>query len=251
MEPSKYTLLEIVQRVAEYTNAGTVNSINDTRESVQLANIVKECYMDLIERNEIESRYSLYKLQNVSDVKKPTYLKLPDRAWTIDVIKYKRPDTGKLTDLQYLEPLAFIEKSLYLDPTRDDVQQVTDFTDIVFNVRTDVDPFYYTILNDKYIVFDAYDKRQRDTLIDNDIICYGRYFPVFKLEDDFIPEISAQQFSILLSNAKIHADYELKEHTNPLETNRAQKLFNNASNNARSHTRGTRLWNNRMDLRRR
>ena len=251
MESLKYNLLELVQRVAEYCCAGTVNSINDTRESQQIANIVKETYYDLIQRNELEVRYSLFRLQNLTDTEKPTYLVMPDRAWTIDLLRYKRKTTGTLKDLEYKEPLKFIEDSLYLNPQEQYVKQCTDYTEAVFNVRTDREPSCYTILNDKYIVFDSYVASEQHTLVDENFICYGRYFPDFELKDDFIPDLSTQQFSILLSNAKVNADYELKEHSNPLEMNRAKKLFQNASNNSKSYTRGTRLWNNRMNLRRR
>lgn len=249
----KPTLLQIVQRVAEYINAGTVNSIYDTRESEQIAKIVKECYFDLIERNEIEVRYSLFNLQSLSDNTKPTTLLLPEHTWTIDIIKHK---DKTLTDLKYKEPMQFVEDSLYLDPTSKDVmacefESVDDATKIKFNVRLDRHPTYYTIMYDKYLIVDSVKRDEHHTITGEEIVCYGRYFPVFELKDDFKPMLTEQQFSILLSNAKIHADYELKEHTNPLETNRAQKLFINSSNNARSYTRGPRIWNNRTTPRRR
>lgn len=250
-EPLKYTLLELVQRVAEYCCAGTVNTINATRESQQIANIVKETYYDLIQRNELEVRYSLFKLQNLSDLEKPTYLLMPDRVWTIDIIRYKDRKTGILKDLQYREPLEFIESSLYLNPKEPYVKQCEDFTEAIFNIRTDRPPMFYTILNDKYLVFDSYDSKTEDTIVDEDILCYGRILPSFEMEDSFVPELSSQQFSILLSNAKINADYELKEHANELELNRARKLWINSTNNARSYTRGTRIWNNRTNIRRR
>ena len=45
----KQTLLEMVQRILESRDMQLVNSIFDTREAVQVANIIKECYIHLLE----------------------------------------------------------------------------------------------------------------------------------------------------------------------------------------------------------
>ena len=59
----KQTLLDIVQRVADYSNAGSVNSIHDTIESEQIASIVKATYVDIILRRELPSSRGMIHLE--------------------------------------------------------------------------------------------------------------------------------------------------------------------------------------------
>jgi hypothetical protein len=47
--------------------------------------------------------------------------------------------------------------------------------------------------------------------------------PEFKLEDEFVPDLAPQHFSLLLSTAKVQAAYELNREFDQLENNRAMK----------------------------
>jgi hypothetical protein len=243
----KQTLLDIVQRVAEFCNAGSVNSITDTRESMQIAKIVKETFEDLVLRRELVTGQALLQLQSVSDLEKPTHLRVPDGVIALDDVKYKRKD-GKLTDLQYVEPMEFVESSLHLDPTDDSIQNVRDFSGILFNVRLDRDPQYYTVLSDgstEYLVVDAVNNAQEHTLKGANVVAYGHVMPEFRLENSFIPPLSIQQFPVLISRAKTFAAKELKDQENPLEYDKGRKQFIQVSQKARSQYRGNTLWLNR------
>jgi hypothetical protein len=44
----KYTLLELTQRILESMDSDEVDSIEDSPESLAVANIIKECYFDIL-----------------------------------------------------------------------------------------------------------------------------------------------------------------------------------------------------------
>lgn len=243
----KQNLLDIVQRVAEFCNAGSVNSIKDTRESMQIAKIVKETFEDLVLRRELVTGQTLLQLQSVSDVEKPTHLLVPEGVIALDNVKYKNAE-GTLEDLQYVEPMDFVDNSLHLDPTTDNVKNVSDYSGILFNVYTDKSPRFYTVMTDgsnEYVVFDAYDKTFEDTLQGRHIVAYGHIMPEFRLEDNFVPPLSIQQFPVLISRAKTFAAKELKDQENALEYDKGRKQFIQVSQKARSQFRGDTLWLNR------
>lgn len=244
---SKPSLLDLTQRVAVFCNAGSVNSINDTRESLQIATIIKETFEDLVMRSEIRTTQVLLQLQSVSDLAKPTHLLMQSEVLTVDLLKYKKED-GTLIDLQYKPSIDFVEDSLHLDPNEENIQTVTDYSGIVFNIKTDKDPQYWTIFengSEEYVVLDALNKDFEDTIQGIHVVAYGKIMPEFRLEDTFIPHLSTQQFPVLLSRAKVAAAKELKNQENGIEFDKARKQFIQITQQNRSQFRGSTTWNNR------
>lgn len=240
----KQTLLDIVQRVAEYSNAGSVNSIHDTRESEQIASIVKETYTDMILRREIPSSRGMIHLESMSDLTRPTFLIKPEEVFYFSNLKYVKPD-GTYSEVYYKEDMDFVEDSLHLNPEDENVVSCRDMEGTLFNVRKDRQPSYYTVLRDKYIVFDSYDSSFEDTMQGDHALANGYFLPEFVMEDTFVPELSLQQFPVLVSRAKINADMELKEHFNQIEQDRGQKNWISVSPKGKSFERGATTWNNR------
>ena len=245
---SKPTLLDLTQRVAVFCNAGSVNSINDTRESLQIATIIKETFEDLVMRSEIRTTQVLLQLQSMSDLEKPTHLLMQPEVLTVDVLKYKKAD-GTLSDLQYKNPVAFVEDSLHMDPGLYNVKTVEDFSGILFNIKTDKAPQYWTIFengSEEYVVLDSYNSEFEDTIQGIHVVAYGKIMPEFKLEDTFIPPLSTQQFPVLLSRAKVAAVKELKNQENGIEYDKARKQFIQITQQHESQFRGSTTWQNRM-----
>lgn len=250
---TKPTLLDLTQRVAVFCNAGSVNGIHDTRESLQIAQIIKETFEDLVMRSEIRTTQVLLQLQSVSDLAKPTHLLMQSEVLTVDLLKYKSP-RGTLIDLQYKPAVEFVEDSLHLDPTQPNIQTVEDFSGILFNVRTDRDPKYWTIFengSEEYVVLDSLNSEFEDTIQGIHVVAYGKIMPEFKLEDSFIPPLSTQQFPVLLSRAKVAAAKELKNQENGIEYDKARKQFIQVTQQHKSQFRGSTTWNNRLQTGRR
>lgn len=244
----KQTLLEIVQRVAEYIDGETINSIGDTRESSQIATIVKETYQYLIQTRQINTRDTIVHFDDVNDTQyKPNYLTYQDTVFEIFDLQYKDLETGRYSHIQYIDPEVFLQKALSLDPNDENVIQVKDYSDIFYYIRNDKQPQYYTSFDDVHIAFDSYNAEVEDTIHDNNVIAQGRYMPEFKLEDDFVPNIAPQHFPLLLSKSKEIAGVELKEYVNPLEADRAAKLTVITNKLAHREIKEPRIWHYRKN----
>lgn len=79
-----------------------------------------------------------------------------------------------------------------------------------FNYYNDKQPQYCCIIANYYIIFDSYDNTQDTTLQSAKTMCYGWVYPTFKMEDTFMPNLDAQQFPLLMNDAKALAFYEIK-----------------------------------------
>lgn len=242
-------LQEMTERVAEFVNADKVDSIHDSDESYKIATIIKETFEEMILSKEIQTALELFHLQSSSNASAKTCLVLPDEALTIDIVKYTHKD-GKIYSPEYMEPMEFIDWTLGLDTTNEAVETVTDKeTGAVYNIRTDKDPSFYTIISGKYLIFDSYNSEFENTLQGRHCLCYGHTLPAFEMKDEFVPDLQEQQFPILLSRAKTAADMELRGNLNQLEYDKGKKLFINITNDSKSYTRGNTRWNNRIKFR--
>lgn len=242
-------LQEMTERVAEFVNADKVDSINDSDESFKFATIIKETYEEMVLSKEIQTALELFQLQSASTDEAKTCLIIPDNALTLDIVKYTHKD-GKIYSPEYLEPMEFIDWTLGLDITQDNVETVTDKeSGAVYNIRNDKDPSFYTIISGKYLIFDSYNGEFENTLQGRHCLCYGHTLPEFKMEDDFVPDLQEQQFPILLSRAKTAADMEVRGNWNQIEWDKGKKLFYNTTNKSKSFKRGNTRWNNRIKFR--
>lgn len=243
----KQTLLEMVQRILESRDMQLVNSIFDTREAVQVANIIKECYIHLLYVREIKSQNTLLTFDSLSDLQHPTYLKFKDDIAQIDSFKYRDAITGKYSDLQLLQPQDFLDRSLNLDPSNPDVTQIIDFSGITLNVYNNRQPQYWTSFDDIHVVLDAWNREAEDTIEETNTVAYGVRIPEFKIEDTFVPDLAPQHFSYLLSKAKVMTAMEFDREYNQLEDDRARKELITANEHARRLKGQTPvLWANRM-----
>lgn len=85
-----------------------------------------------------------------------------------------------------------------------------------FNYRNDRQPTYATIISNYYVIFDSYDNTQDSTLQSSKTMGLGTVIPVFKMQDNFIPDLAEEEFPLLLNEAKELAFFELKQLAHPL-----------------------------------
>lgn len=220
----KQTLLEMTQRILEAIDGQLVESIEDTREAMQVARCIKESYEHLLYTRDIKVKSDLVQLHSLSDVTRPTVFYINDNIEQITLFKYYDKSNDRYVDLQWMEPEQFIDMCLSRNPLKDNVQNVVDEdSGVRYNIYNDRCPQYYTSFNDKEFVLDAFNKDDCATLMEQYTVVYGYVEPEFKLEDTFIPDLAPQHFSLLLSTAKVQATYELNKTLDQLENDRARK----------------------------
>lgn len=84
----KLTLLQYVQSIASSLNSDEVNSISDNAESLQIAEIVRQVYFNIITRTHLPENKQFLQFEPSLNVATPTLMYLPDGSTKIDWIKY-------------------------------------------------------------------------------------------------------------------------------------------------------------------
>lgn len=211
----KLTLLDIVQDIMSGLDMDEVNSIEDTTESLQVAQIVKDSFSHIIDGRDWPHLYQMFQLDSSTDTAMPTHMKLPEDVVEVLWVKYNKrkstDTTDKYLDVTYKTPEEFLNYCNQRRSDSDNVVTVTDFSEVPLYILEDVAPTYFTSFDDAYIVFDSYDSDVDSILQNSKTQCYGKRLPSFEMEDDFVPDLPAQAFSLLLAESKKHASASLKQ----------------------------------------
>lgn len=216
---AKMTLLEMVQDIMSDMDSDEVNSINDTQESLQVAQILKSTYYNIIDGRDMPFLYELFQLNPSGDSTKPTHMKLPDDIIDLKYIKYncrKLNDTKDYyKEIKYVTPEDFMDIVDRRDSSDSKITVVTDTTGITFNIYNDRGPTYFTSFDDENLVFDAWDSVQTNTLVANKTKAQGKRSVTFTISDTFTPDLPVQMFTYLLAEAKSNCFLTLKQMPNP------------------------------------
>jgi hypothetical protein len=198
-----------------------VNSFADTAESLAVANIIKECYYEIISELQPKESEGLFHLDASTDNTKPCVMYLPATVSNIKHLKYNVGDTVTDTnfrDLDYMPVTQFFDYMNGLDSYGEnwvDTQVVT-MAGGDFNVkyRNDSHPSYWTSPDDHTIIFDSFDSSVETTLTSARTYGIGALVPTFIMSDTYVPQIDARQFQLLLNAAKAQAFVEIKQTAN-------------------------------------
>lgn len=211
----KMTILELAQDILSDMDSDEVNSINDTVEALQVAQILKSTYFSIIDGRDWPHLYKLFQLTASGDSALPTHMYLPDNIIDVKWVKYDCKEFGdtrdKVKKIIYKSPVDFME---ILDQRVSDASEVTiiaDPTGINLKVYNDRGPAYYTSFDNETIVFDSYDIGIDTTLQTSKVQCYGKVYPTWTMSDTFTPDLPTQSFSYLLNEAKSTAMLRLKQ----------------------------------------
>jgi len=302
------TLLEMTQNILSALSSDEVSSISDTVESLQVANIIKNKYYDIVNRSDPPKQDLLFQLTASGDSTKPTLMYMPSTVTRVNWIKYYNSSpnntptdsseidwtttsassvaigTGAKTftvdsgltaaaddavtitsgsnsmfgtvtsyssttmivditstigsgtytswnlinqaqttvagyqDVQMLDIEQFLEQVNRLSPAEDSVGSYT-FTqggnNFTFYYHNDRQPSYCTVLSNYYTIFDSYDSLYDSTLQASKTLVFGQKTPAFTMSDSFVPELSDQEFPLLVNEAKSTAFFELKQQAHP------------------------------------
>lgn len=216
---AKMTLLEMVQDIMSDMDSDEINSINDTVEALQVAQIVKTTYYNIIDGKDFPFLYELFQLDSSGTASKPTHMSLPEDIIDLKTIKYntkKITDTkNKYMEVKYKTPEDFLYIVDQRDSSASNVTAVTVDSGVVLNIINDKAPQYFTSFDDDVLVFDAYDSAIDNTLKNNKTQCHGKRSVAFTLLDTFTPDLPVQMFTYLLAEAKSTAFVTLKQMGNP------------------------------------
>lgn len=227
------TLLEISQIILSSMDSDEVNSISDSIESQQLGLILESVFYDIATDLDLPQFETLLELNASLDTSKPCLMTVPTSTARVSWIKYDnaevRDSYKDYKDVCFLPFREFIEKQLALREETADVGEMAvtlngETHSVLF--RTDRHPQYYTTVNQNQLLFDAYKSDVDSTLQKSKTMAMGWVYPLWQMEDDFIPPLEPQQFSYFINRAKTRAFNEIKQQANAesAQESRRQKI---------------------------
>jgi hypothetical protein len=225
---AKLTLLDMVQDIANDLDTEEINSINDTVESVQIAQILKTSYFELIANRNWPHLRRTIKLDSVSDTLRPTHLQLPILikemlSFTYDKRSESSPTRAKYEEIKYLEPEHFLVKTNNRNVLNTNVDSITDFGGVSILIMNDRHPEYYTSFDDNYIICDSFNSDLEDTLQSSKTQAIAYVEPAWTHTDSFIPDLPSEAFPLLLEEAKSTSFLVLKQVTNEKAEQKARR----------------------------
>lgn len=215
---ARLTLLEIVQDIMSDMDSDEVNSIDDTLESSQVAQIVKTTYFNIIDGRDWPHLYRFFQLTASGLTTRPTHMTIPEGVINVRYVKYNTKtlvgDKDLYTQMKYKTPEEFMDIVNKRDSTESIVDVVADATGISLNIYNERPPQYYTSFDNEVIIMDAYDSDLESTLVTSKTECYGKYYPTWTHTDAAYPDLPIQSFGYLLNEAKSTCFLVLKQQAN-------------------------------------
>lgn len=223
---AKLTLLQITQSILNDIDGDEVNSIADTIESAQVAQMVKDTFFEIIEHREWPHLNKLIQL-TPQGVSRPTHMNT-DPTWnSIEWVKYnvrKATDTDdKYVDILYMTPKEFTDYTDNRKSSDSDVDVITDPSGVSLLISTDIRPTYWTTFDDDVLVFDSYDTLVDTNLQQSKTQCWGNVEAAWVHTDAGVPDLPAKAFSYLLSEAKSTVSNALRQVGNAKEEQKSRR----------------------------
>lgn len=232
MSYGKLTMLQIVNKTMEALNLDEINSISDSPDAEQIAQIAQSSAYELLNQSDWPFTIRYTALESVADGARPNYLRIPDTVTRIDYIKYDNtnPDNAvegvdlvEIDDIEWLPPQEFISMCLKRNSQTDAVQSVEDFDGATLLIYNDRGPSYWTSFDDEYIVFDAVDLGIESTLQGTKSQVFGKTVEDIVISDTFQLDAPAHFFSTWLAETISTAFIYMKQEASPKDEQRARR----------------------------
>lgn len=223
----KKTLLELVQDILNDMDSDEVNSIDDTVESAQVAQIVRSTYEAMMSNRNWPHQKRLLTLVPSTDLAQPTHVTMQEEVKEMVSVRYNAAKAGQTRlyyqPVHYLDPDNFLRYSNGRNTDDANIDVIYDSTDVPLLIRNDQPPKYFTSFNDNVLVFDSYDKAVDDTIQASKIQATAYIMLEWTHADDFIPNLPAEAFTALLEEAKSRCFVKLKQQSDPTAATEARR----------------------------
>lgn len=231
----KESVLEMVQGLLSAIEGDEVNSIGDTVEADQIARILRDCFYELAVVLNFPEHESLFELNASGSSLKPTLMTVPENVSKIHWIKYdNRLATDTKADMRDTNFILFED---FIQRQRSELnEEKISLHGLDFPVRyaSNRHPQWWTSVDDRTIIFDAYNSTIDTTLQASKTMCHGVMYPLFLLQDSFVPDIDASAFPLLKNRAKVRAFYEIKQSPNEEAASETRRQMRTNQNRKRT-----------------
>jgi len=212
---AKLSILDMVQDILNDIDSDEVNSIDDTVEAAQVAQIVKSTYFAMMSnRNWPHLRRAVH-LVPTTDLAQPTHMYVKESIKELVFINYDCrktvDDRSSFKKMQWREPDEFLQIINAYNEFNDNVDKVQDSSGIDLFIMNDRAPTVYTSFDDRTLVFNAYNSNREANLESTFIQAMAYVMPHWIPADDHIPDLPEEAFTALLEEAKSRAALKLRQ----------------------------------------
>lgn len=209
------TLLEYVNYILSAMDSDTVNSISDTVEAEQVAQIVRNSYEAMMSNRNWPHLKQAIKLSASGSLAKPSHMILESSVKELLFINYNSAAYGetrkKYLPIKWREPDEFLRAINNRNSDSDTVDIIQDYSGVELLITNDKAPNYFTTFDDTHIVFDSYDSAVESTLQSSKVQAQGYVFPTWVHDDSAIPDLPQEAESALLAEAMSSCMFKLKQ----------------------------------------
>lgn len=209
------TLLEIVQDILNDMSGDEINSISDTQEAEQVANIVKKTYLAMVSNSNWPHTRRAVAVTPYSDSNFPTHMYLNDNVKELISVYYnciKLGETRKnYKQVVYKSPDEFLNILNKRNSDSTNVTTIIDPSGIELLIITDSHPKYFTSFDDTSLVFDSYDSGVDSTLQESKFQALAYIIPSFEVSDTAEPDLPPDVLSYLIEEATSRCQMKLRE----------------------------------------
>jgi len=202
----KFTLLGIVQDILNDLDSDEVNSITDTMEAMQVAQIVQSTYFEMMSQKDWPHLRSLGQLESLSDNTRKTALRIPETVSRLNLINYDKKRLGdtrsRWSPLKYKEPEVFLRDANSLNTDNTNVETTSIAGGVTISIKNDRAPEYWTSFDDEVVIVDGFDSTVETTSQGINTQAYYFKTPSFTITDGFIPDLPTEAFPALMAEAK-------------------------------------------------
>lgn len=211
----KYSLLDIVQDVLNDIDSDEVNSIDDTVEAAQVAQIVKSTYFAMMSSRNWPHLRKPIQLIPTSNLAQPTHMFVKDDIKELAFINYDSKKAGetrpRFQPMVWMEPDDFLRMVNRYNVDEDNVTAVRDDSQLLINVMNDRAPTRYTSFDDRTLIFNAFDSAVESNLESTHVQAMAYIMPGWLPADDFVPDLPDEAFSALMEETKSRASLKLRQ----------------------------------------
>ncbi len=222
---AKLTLLKITNSILSSMDSDEINSINDTEESLQVARVVEEVYLELMSQKDWPHLKLVRELDGLSDSTKPNFLQIPAGIAEIKKVKYDVSILGatdiSIADIRYTEPEDFITLVHQRRSNDANVQTVTTTKGVPLFIKNDTAPSRWTSFDEDFLVFDSFDNTVDTTMQGSKSVVFAVRIPTFTQSDTHTPDLPESMFPLLLAESKRSCHLYFKQQDSLMDAKRS------------------------------
>lgn len=208
-------LLEIVQIILSDMDSDVVNSIDDTDEATQVAQIVKSTFDAMIANRNWPHTRRMINLTASTDSDFPVYMSFQEEMKEMISIFYEKHRDGdtrlRYEEVKWKDPDDFLRYTNQRDSTDANTLIVQDPSGVKLLISTNKAPTYYTSFDDRTLIFDSYDNLVDSTLQASKTQARAYIIPEFELINTYIPDLPKEAFPALIEEATSKAQFKLRQ----------------------------------------